>query len=549
MLRVRPFEATACSVPVSSGPVNRLVSDRFVLWTLAMLALLSLTGCPGGGGSAAAPTPAGFQVGVFEPSSNFKSLCAAPRTGIDPTTGGPFADRPGTFVDENNWLRSWSNELYLWYREIIDVDPASLPTPNYFAVMKTFGITPSGAPKDKFHFAIPTDEWLAQSQSGVSAGYGATFAILSAAPPREVVVAYTEPNSPATTGTANLVRGTRVLSVDGVDIANGTNVDALNGGLFPSGVGESHTFTVQDPGAASTRTVTLISATITSDPVQNVGIVATASGPVGYMLFNDHIATSEQELIDAVNQLSAAGIVDLVLDLRYNGGGFLDIANELSYMIAGPAAAAGKTFDELRFNDKHPVFNPFTGQVLEPMLFHTTAVGFSAAPGVPLPSLNLSRIFVLTGPGTCSASESIINGLRGIDIEVIQVGSTTCGKPYGFFPTDNCGTTYFSIQFKGVNAKGFGDYSDGFSPVNVARTEGVPVPGCSVADDFTHALGDPAEARFAAALAYRVHPTFCPAPSGFSGRRATAALTPPRLSAVNGEVPKPVWLTNRIMEW
>ena len=58
---------------------------------------------------------------------------------------------------------------------------------------------------------------------------------------------------------------------------------------------------------------------------------------------------------------------------------------------------------------------------------------------------------------TCSASESIINGLRGVNVQVIQIGSTTCGKPYGFYPEDNCGTTYFSIQFKGVNAAGFGE--------------------------------------------------------------------------------------------
>ncbi len=94
-------------------------------------------------------------------------------------------------------------------------------------------------------------------------------------------------------------------------------------------------------------------------------------------------------------------------------------------------------------------------------------------------------MFVLTGNGTCSASEAIINGLRGVDVQVIQIGATTCGKPYGFYPQDNCGTTYFSIEFKGVNAKGFGDCADGFSPATPARLP-AQLPGCSVADDFTH---------------------------------------------------------------
>jgi hypothetical protein len=146
-------------------------------------------------------------------------------------------------------------------------------------------------------------------------------------------------------------------------------------------------------------------------------------------------------------------------------------------------------------------------------------------------------VFVLTGSGTCSASESILNGLAGVDVQPIQVGSTTCGKPYGFYPQDNCGITYFSIQFKGVNAKGFGDYADGFTPG--AITPG-GLPGCAVADDFGHALGDAAEARLAAALAYRTSPT-CPSPS------SSSALSYSQLRG-EGEVIKSIWRQNRIVQ-
>jgi len=176
--------------------------------------------------------------------------------------------------------------------------------------------------------------------------------------------------------------------------------------------------------------------------------------------------------------------------------------------------------------------------------FIGTAVGLSASEGQVLPSLDLTRVYILAGPDTCSASEAIINSLRGIDVEVILVGSKTCGKPYGLYPTDNCGTTYFSIQFKGVNAKGFGDYTDGFSPINAHSTEGTKVPGCSVADDYTHNLGDPAEGRLAAALAYRTSGT-CPWPSGIS-RRARPGY-PTDMSSVDGVIDKPPWLGNRIM--
>jgi hypothetical protein len=129
-----------------------------------------------------------------------------------------------------------------------------------------------------------------------------------------------------------------------------------------------------------------------------------------------------------------------------------------------------------------------------------------------------------------------------VDVQVIQIGTTTCGKPYGFYPDDNCGTTYFSIQFQGVNAQGFGDYPDGFSPNNTRGRKGVVLPGCSVSDDFGHALGSPAERRLAAALGYRLNGK-CPAPSS----AAIAGAAAVDLSAADGRALKSPLQTNRIL--
>jgi hypothetical protein len=129
---------------------------------------------------------------------------------------------------------------------------------------------------------------------------------------------------------------------------------------------------------------------------------------------------------------------------------------------------------------------------------------------------------------------------------VIQIGSTTCGKPYGFYPADHCGTTYFSVQFKGTNAANFGDYADGFAPNNRPSVGAERLPGCSVADDFSMALGSPNEARLAAALGHRLSGT-CPAPSG-----AKPSLTKPLNGAPSGDddviLQKSPWLMNRIVE-
>jgi len=331
---------------------------------LLLLACLALTACGGGGGggsgAAAAPPPAepdsGWAQGQFEPAEQFKDLCAAPRAGTDPATGQPYPDLPGAVPDENNWLRSWSHETYLWYAEIIDRDPGLYNDPvDYFDVLTTTATTTSGAPRDQYHFSVPSDEWYDLISSNTAAGYGAHFSILSDIPPREVVVVYTDSGSPATA-----------------------------------------------PG----------------------------------------------------------------VDLRYNGGGFLDVASQLSYMIAGVNATAGKTFELLQFNDKHPDVNPVTGEPIAPTPFHDTTLGFSLPSDQGLPTLDLTRLFVLTGNNTCSASEAVINGLRGIDFEVILIGGTTCGKPYGSYAQDNCGITYLTIQFQGVNDKGFGD-----CPVTVATAD------------------------------------------------------------------------------
>src|SRR5436190_5709145 len=525
-------------------------APRRLLVLAALAALSACGGGGGGGGGGGPPSGNGWTAGVFMPSGSFVAQCAAPRSGIDPSTGRLFRDVQGSTLTENNWLRSWTNELYLWYDEVSDRDPALSTTPAYFALLKTTATTPSNNPKDRFHFTFDTSAWLALSQSGVSAGYGVEWAVIARFAPRRIVVAYTEPNSPATAAAVNLARGAEVLAVDGVDAVNDntqSGVATLNAGLFPTMSGATHSFTVQDLGASTPRTFTMQSANVTLTPVQNVATIATASGPVGYMLFNDHIATAESALVNAVKTLQAAHITDLILDIRYNGGGYLAIASELAFMIAGSAGTAGRTFEQLVFNRKHPTVDPFSGQALAPMPFLATTEGFSLAEGQTLPALNLPRVFVLTGSGTCSASESIINSLRGIGVQVIQVGSTTCGKPYGFVPQDNCGTTYFSIQFKGVNASGFGDYSDGFSPSNTVGTAGTPVSGCSVADDFAHALGDPAEARLAAALGYRTNSS-CPAPSGFAPPPSLkSSVHSAAIPEAGGLTTKPPWRETRML--
>lgn len=484
-------EAVRASVRVSHV-VNHDARPVGLSLLLASLTV-ALASCGGGGGGGDAAPPAAAS------KTSLDNVCLAPRGGIDPATAQAFTDKPGTLEQEKTWVRNYIDDTYLWFDEIpASLVAASYTTPQtYFDALRTPLRTGSGQLKDRFHFYQDTAAWQALSQSGATAGYGFEVVVIKSVPPRDVRVAFIEPNTPATA--AGITRGSRVFAVDGVDANNATSaalIAVLNAGITPAKAGEAHSFTFQDV-SGSFRTVSLTSKIIANTPVQNVKVLATPTGPVGYLLFNDHFATSEAALIAAITQLKAAGISDLVIDVRYNGGGYLAIASELAYMVASPAATTGTVFERLLFNSK----NPFGVTALDAATpFYSTSQGLSTTKGQALPQLGLNRVTLLTGPGTCSASESIANGLRGVNVRVDLIGETTCGKPYGFRPKDNCGTTYFAIQFKGVNNKGLADYEDGLAPT------------CRVADDFGHALGDPLEGRLAAALNYRATGV-CPAPS------------------------------------
>ena len=86
------------------------------------------------------------------------------------------------------------------------------------------------------------------------------------------------------------------------------------------------------------------------------------------------------ELVSAFTTLQQQAVTDLVLDIRYNGGGFLDIASEVAYMIAGPGPTAGQTFEVTQFSGKYPSTNPVTGQAITPVPFHSTTQGFTPSP-------------------------------------------------------------------------------------------------------------------------------------------------------------------------
>lgn len=209
-----------------------------------------------------------------------------------------------------------------------------------------------------------------------------------------------------------------------------------------------------------------------------------AGRAVGYIQFNNQDLGAQDALISAFQQMRDATVQDLVLDMRFNPGGFLYIAQTAASMITGPENN-GRIFEQLRYSAKRAAETAASTFVFS-SLVQTPETAYPR--GTPLPQLDLPRVYILTSGLTCSASESVINSLRGIGVDVILIGATTCGKPYGFERKDNCGASIFAIEFQGFNAKGFGDYTAGFTP------------NCPVPDNFTGTMGVPDEPLLAAAL-------------------------------------------------
>lgn len=414
--------------------------------------------------------------------------------------------RSGTRALEKEWLAGYFEQNYLWYSEIPAVNPNAsefntgthreLMTA-YFNALRTKEKQSDGEDKDRFSFVYPTVEYNQLSQSGVKLGYGAEWIVGSSTPPRGIRVAVVQPGSQAEQ--VGMARGDTLVSVtvDGVtadvDATTPAGTDALSAAIYPSTRGKPVTLQLRS-ASGQAKSVTVTVAETTSQPVLASRVVDAGSRRVGYLNVMDFVAPAESQMVTVFQQFSSQNVQDLVIDLRYNGGGYIYLSSQLAYMVAGATATRNRVFERLQYNDKRSRENVDTP-------FYGTTTGYSGSNTVrdtELPSLNLRRVTVLVTKDTCSASESLINGLRGIGVTVDLVGSTTCGKPYGFTQKDNCGLSYFPIEFQGVNARGEGDFASGM-PVS-----------CAANDDLDHPLGDVNEGMFAAALSYRATGT-CPA--------------------------------------
>ncbi len=477
-----------------------------------------LTACGGGGGGEGS-TP----TNSVPNSNNLAQICAKENPYLANATSNR---QEGSLADEKNWIKAYMTERYLWYRDMPVVNPQDsqynvmtngsvdvwTSLLNYFSDSKTQLKTASGNLVDKFSFMIDTGSWQNYVNSSFK-GYGFMLKTSTAVDNKVITVAYVYPGSPA--AKAGLARGDQIVSIDGAltSDTNPTSVAIFEEGLRPKQVA-SHTFVVLRAG--TNISVSMQAESISLQQVE-YKVLNVETQKLGYLLFNSHVPNAEADLIQAMALFKQQAVTQLVVDLRYNGGGYLSIANALATAVAGPVKTAGKVFELTKYSDKRSAEN-------EALYFSNR--GFN---NQIYPSLGLTKIYVLVSGGTCSASESFINGLRGIDVQVELIGSTTCGKPYAYYPQDNCGITYAAMEMEGVNHKGEGGYGDGMAPQ------------CAALDDLTRPLGDLNEGMLSVAVK-RIQGQSCAQAAGLA--LSSTSLQGMSMGA-EGTLMRPEWQNNK----
>ena len=352
-------------------------------------------------------------------------------------------------------------QVYLWNDQMPQINPEDYATADQIIDALRYE-------KDKWSYIQPEEEYDNFFEKAEYKGYGFRMAFDEA---DHLRVAFVYKDSPF--GRAGVDRSWTIDKINGQATAGltGSQINALL-------ENETNTFELIDT-QGNTVTKALTKDKIGINTVLLSEVIDNGNTKVGHLVFNSFLATSIDELKPVFQEFQAAGITELILDLRYNGGGRVNVAEYMAANIVGDKGA-GRTF--LQY-----AFNPGIQRAIsaDPEKLAETTALFSM-PDYPL---NLNRLIVLTSKGTASASELLINGLRPF-MEIVLIGENTHGKPVGSSPFRFGGYAISPISFKVINDRGEGDYFDGF------------VPGSFIIDDLNHTFNDPEEARLKEALSY-----------------------------------------------
>ncbi|WP_437600118.1 S41 family peptidase [Sorangium sp. So ce590] len=387
---------------------------------------------------------------------------------------------------QNRFLFDLMKDAYLWYDRVPDVDHRAYPSPE--ALLEDLVDTS----RDRWSYITTKSDYEAYFEEGQTLGLGLRW---SYDPEGSLRLALVHPASPA--GAAGLRRGDRVLAINKIDVEQVASDDLWAEVAGPDEEGVDVSLTIERAGA-EVFTVAVRKAVYPMTTVLNPRILQAGSATVGYLMLTTFIEPTTKELDGAFAMFRDSQIDELVLDLRYNGGGRLAVERHLASLIHRPAES-GALLDVMAHNDRHADWD-------KRALFED----------LDQPALPLSRLVVITTGATASASETLINSLRAyMDVQI--VGSTTHGKPVGMHGWSYCDKSLHPISFRVLNAKDEGDFYEGFAP------------DCAAVETLDAELGDTGEACLAEALHLLEHGACStPAEPGEAGEAGERRAAPPR---------------------
>lgn len=409
--------------------------------------------------------------------------------GLPPQFAGNAVD-PCSITGQKQFVLDTMRDVYLWNNLL----PANVDIDRFETPEALLANLISFQPVDRFSFMRSLADEQAFSE-GEFAGFGFNSRFVDT---NDLRLSRVFADSPAFRG--GLRRGQQILLLNGRSIADIQANEGINA-VFDLSPLE---FTMREPDG-NEFTVNITQGEVNIDPVPQFRIIDAGGGrQVGYVELYTFIPSANAQLDEAFDAFRLAGVTDVIMDLRFNGGGFVSTAELLGDLLGG-FNNDNRVFSETIFNpDRTPELCANPESCIE--RFERRAA-----------SVNLSKLAIIASRGTASASELVPNSLDPyVTGGVGVIGTNTFGKPVGQEGFPFCEKILRPATFQTLNAAGFGDYFDGL-PVD-----------CAAEDDLDIPVGDDADPNVIAALEY-LESGGCPvtlAPDAASKPGAEAFVAP-----------------------
>lgn len=303
------------------------------------------------------------------------------------------------------------------------------PDELFFNLLYDYGNT------DRFSWIVSDYHQLDNSFAGIKKTFGMNYGLVYAGQNTHIVFGYVQyvlPNSPASN--AGLQRGDIFTRINGTQLTDSNYTEFLNENSATFGMGYLQNGQIHE----TNEEISIIKTEMQESPVHLVTVITHGSYKIGYLVYNGFRANFNDELNDAIGQLQAQGITDLVIDLRYNGGGSVQTSSYLGSMITGQFN--GQDFTRLTFNQKASSNNSTYQFENQGKIYNDDLIESGS---FTLNHLNLNHVYLLTTGNSASASEMLISCLKPY-IEVTTIGTKTYGKTVGSITLYDSPDSYFT---------------------------------------------------------------------------------------------------------